>query len=155
MWAVYYETGRLQTHAYPDVKEAFRYWRTESFIRLYLYASGSVDEQQLFLRVSEAGNLAPFFTNFLNSTGGLKFQADKFKTVALALRVHKPEHLLYVTSSTRKAMVAREAGLRTLVLNRHNETTGEFNAEKTRGHVVVTTLADIEFVESIAPQKSS
>ena len=72
LWARSYENGKLKTHAYEEVADAFNYWRYEEFIKIYSYASGPADGQRQFLRASILGDLNRFIANGLNATGGYK-----------------------------------------------------------------------------------
>jgi len=137
----------LKTHAYADVADAFNYWRFEEFIKIYSYASGNVDGQKQFLRASELGDLTRYIANCLNASGGYKHQADKFKSVASALREPNLQNLLYITDCPEKAKNAIQAGLRAVVVNRDNKTTGKYSQEKVQGLTMVTRLADIQFID--------
>ena len=106
LWSKSYDSGKLKTHAYDDVADAFNYWRFEEFIKIYTYASGSVDGQRQFLRASQLGDLNRFIANGLNATGGYKFNPDKFKSVASALREPNLQNLLYITECPKKAKSA-------------------------------------------------
>lgn len=147
MWSKAYDSGNLKTHAYPEVVDSFNYWRFEEFIKIYSYASGAPDGQRQFLRSSELGDLTRFIANCLNASGGYKHQAEKFKSVAFALREPNMQNLLYITDHPEKAKNAIKAGLRSLVVNRDNKSTDKYSAEKTQGLTMVTTLADIEFID--------
>lgn len=146
LWHKSYENGRLKTHAYPDVLEAFQYWRFEEFIKIYSYASGEATGQRLFFRASEAGDLNRYIANALNASGGSKLKANMFRQVATALREPNLRNLLYITDCPKKASAAIEAGIRALVVNRDHLTTGKYTPELTKGLVVVGTLLDIQFI---------
>lgn len=146
LWHKAYEDGRLKTHAYPDVLDAFQYWRFEEYIKIYSYASGEASGQRLFFRASEAGDLNRYIANALNASGGSKLKASMFRQVAIALRESNPHNLLYITDCPKKAHCAIEAGMRALVVNREHLTTGKYSPELTKGLVVVNTLADIQFI---------
>ncbi len=146
LWHKSYENGRLKTHAYPDVLEAFQYWRFEEFIKIYTYASGDASGQRLFLRASEAGDLNRYVANALNASGGFKFKTNMFRQVATALREPNLKNLLYISDCPRKASRAIEAGIRAMVVNRDRQCTGKYSPELTKGLVVVNTLADIQFI---------
>lgn len=137
----------MKTHAYPDVAEAFQYWRFEEFIKIYSYASGSTEGQRQFLRSSILGDLNRFIANALNASGGYKMNADKFRQVASALREPNLKNLMYISDCPKKAANAIEAGIRALVVNRENARTGKYRPSETEGLVVVVNLTDIQFIE--------
>lgn len=141
-----YDNGTLKTHVYPEVVDTFNYWRFEEFIKIYSYASGTVEGQRQFLRASEAGDLNRYIANGLNSTGGYKFDSSKFRGVTAALREAKPYNLLYVTDDPKKAHSAIEAGLRAVVLNRKGLDTGKYAPEEVEDLTVVSKLNEIQFV---------
>ena len=54
IWREGYQTGELKAHLYPDAVEAMRAWH-ERGLDLYIYSSGSVEAQELYLTHSIAG----------------------------------------------------------------------------------------------------
>ncbi|KAI2803684.1 hypothetical protein RDWZM_001615 [Blomia tropicalis] len=147
LWSQAYETGKLKTHAYPEVADAFHYWRFEEFIKIYSYASGSPDGQRLFLRSSVLGDLNRYVANALNASGGYKFDSDKFRSVASALRESHLPNLIYITDCPKKAKNAIKAGLRSIVVNRTGKSVGKYEPNNTEGLIVVTNLSDIQFID--------
>ena len=148
MWAKSYENGKLKTHAYEEIVDVFNYWRFEEFIKIYSYASGPVSGQRQFLRASMLGDLNRFIANCLNSSGGYKFDSDKFKTVASALREPNMKNLIYITDSPMKAKNAIQAGMRAIVVNRSKKETGNYDPKETEGLIVVANLAEVEFIDN-------
>ncbi|KAH9413197.1 Enolase-phosphatase E1 [Dermatophagoides pteronyssinus] len=146
LWSNSFETGKLKADIYPDVIDAFHYWRFEEFIKIYSYASGPVEGQRQFLRTTAAGDLNRYIANGLNSSGGYKFDPNKFRGLLAALREPKPDNLLYITDDPRKARAAERVGIRTVIVNRSGSDTGKYDPKETNGMTVVTTLADIEFI---------
>ncbi|OTF77336.1 enolase-phosphatase E1-like protein, partial [Euroglyphus maynei] len=101
--------------------------------------------QRQFLRSTTAGDLNRFIANGLNSSGGYKFDPNKYKSLCAALRESKPDNLLYITDDPRKARAAEQVGIRTVVVNRTGSNTGKYDPKETQTLTVVQTLADIEF----------
>lgn len=146
LWSQSYDNGKLKPTVYPDVTDAFNYWRFEEFIKIYSYASGTVEGQRQFLRASAAGDLNRFIANGLNSSGGYKFDANKFRSVSAALREPKPQNLLYITDDPKKARNAIHAGLRSVVVNRNNSSSGKYEPHELVGLTVVNNINEIEFI---------
>lgn len=146
LWAHALDNGKLTVEIYPDVVDAFNYWRFEEFIKIYSYASGPTESQRKFLRSTTYGDINQFIANCINSKGGYKFDCSKFKCLCSALRETKPENLLYITDSPKKAISAKGAGLSTVVVNRTGTATGKYDPKLTANLTVVTTLSDIEFI---------
>jgi methionine salvage enolase-phosphatase E1 len=46
MWSEAYNSSRLKTHAFADVKTSFNNWRYHKFIKIYSYASGPPEGQK-------------------------------------------------------------------------------------------------------------
>nr|XP_046913454.1 LOW QUALITY PROTEIN: enolase-phosphatase E1-like [Dermatophagoides farinae] len=146
LWSHSFETGKLKADVYPDIMDAFHYWRFEEFIKIYSYASGPVEGQRQFLRSTSVGDLNRYIANGLNSSGGYKFDPNKYRSLCAALREPKPDNLLYITDDPRKARAAETVGIRTIVVNRTGSDTGKYDPKETQALTVVNTLADIEFI---------
>lgn len=118
MWSEAYNSSHLKTHAFVDVKISFNHWRYRKFIKIYSYASGPPEGQKQFLRSSVEGDLSAFVANCLNSSGGYKYDPNKYKGVISALRETDPKNLLYLTDDPKKARAAIESGMRAIVVLR-------------------------------------
>lgn len=74
-------------------------------------------------------------------------KTDKFRQVASALREPNLKNLLYISDCPKKATNAIQAGIRALVVNRENASTGKYRPSETEGLVVVVNLTDIQFID--------
>lgn len=74
-------------------------------------------------------------------------KTEKFRQVASALREPNLKNLLYISDCPKKARNAIEAGIRALVVNRENCTTGKYRPSETEGLIVVVSLVDIQFID--------
>jgi enolase-phosphatase E1 len=148
LWSQSYDNGTLKTHVYDEVPDVFNYWRFEEFVKIYSYASGPAEGQRQFLKASVKGDLNRYIANGLNASGGYKFDADKFRSVASALRESKLDNLMYITDSPKKARNAITAGLRSIVVNRTGKNEGKHSPQETQGLTVIENLSDIELVDN-------
>lgn len=159
VWANGFDSGGLKSEIYQDVLDAFNYWRFEEFIKIYSYASGTVEGQRQFLKSTIVGDLNRFVANGLNSSGGYKYDSNKFTSLCAALREPQSSNILYLTDDPKKARAAEKAGLRTIVINRNEpgakDSTSKYNPTETAGLVIVTTLSDIEFVSELTTANES
>jgi enolase-phosphatase E1 len=143
MWSEAYNSSHLKTHAFADVKISFNHWRCHKFIKIYSYASGPPEGQKQFLRSSVEGDLSAFVANCLNSSGGYKYDPNKYKGVICALRETDPKNLLYLTDDPKKARAAIESGMRAIVVLRPGN--HKYTEEDLKDLDRITSFADLEF----------
>lgn len=129
IWASGYESGAFRAHVYPEVAAKLREWR-DAGLDLYVYSSGSVPAQRLFFGYSEAGDLTPLFSDhFDTEIGGKREQASYARILDAIGRTG--EETLFLSDVVAELDAAREAGLRTILLER-----GKPNADR-NGHPAV------------------
>ena len=145
MWADGYTSGKLKVHAFKDVKKSLEHWRFHQFVKIYSYASGAREGQKLFLSCTEEGDLTAFIANYINSSGGYKYDPKKYKVVLSALRESNPANLLYLTDDPKKAKAAIEVGMRALVVLR--EGNPNYPEEALKNLSTVKSFDEIVFEE--------
>lgn len=149
MWADGYTSGNLKVHAFKDVKKSLEHWRFHQFVKIYSYASGAREGQRLFLSSTEEGDLTPFIANYINSSGGYKYDPNKFKVVLSALREANPNNLLYLTDDPKKAKAAIEVSMRAVVVLR--EGNPRYSEAELKNLITIKSLEEIVFEED--PEK--
>ncbi len=122
IWRSGYENGDYQAHVYEDAARRLRQWHAAG-LPLYIYSSGSIAAQKLFFRYSEAGDLTPLFSGYFDTTSGGKKEADSYRTIASAIGL-PAERILFLSDVEAELDAARQAGLRTTLLDRDNGTSG-------------------------------
>ena len=142
LWREGYERGDYRAHVYADAAEALQRWH-EAGYALAVYSSGSVAAQKLLFHYSEAGDLQPVFSAWFDTEVGHKRSADSYRLIADSLN-HRPEDIVFLSDVVEELDAAREAGLRTVMLDRREDYPQPRTAEATHGHVRVESFADIE-----------
>ncbi|MCI4566738.1 acireductone synthase [Lysobacter sp. CFH 32150] len=141
LWREGYERGDYRAHVYPDAAEMLQRWH-EAGYSLAVYSSGSVAAQKLLFHYSEAGDLQPVFSAWFDTEVGHKRSADSYRLIADSLS-HRPEDIVFLSDVIEELDAAREAGLRTVMLDRREDYPQPRTGEATHGHVRVESFADI------------
>ena len=116
MWREGYERGDYRGHVYPDAAAALRRWHAGGH-RLAVFSSGSVAAQKLLFGHSEAGDLTPLFSAFFDTEVGNKRDADSYRLIADQLD-RSPGDIVFLSDVVAELDAARDAGMRTVLLDR-------------------------------------
>ena len=119
LWREGYERGDYRGHVYGDAAQALRDWH-EAGHRLAVFSSGSVGAQKLLFAHSEAGDLTPLFSAFFDTEMGHKRDADSYRLIADALD-RRPEDVVFLSDVVEELDAARDAGMRTVLLDRRED----------------------------------
>lgn len=84
IWENGYRQGEFTGHVYPDAVACLRAWHAAG-VALYVYSSGSVQAQKLLFAHSDAGDLAPLFAGYFDTTMGSKKEAESYRRIAAHL----------------------------------------------------------------------
>ena len=142
VWEAGYRYGDFSAPLYPDVAPALRAWR-EAGHRLAVYSSGSVPAQKLLFSHTDAGDLAPLFDGFFDTEVGGKREAGSYRAIADALGA-LPKDVLFLSDVVAELDAAREAGMRTALLDRREDYPEPRLGEATHGHARVEGFDAIE-----------
>lgn len=123
IWAQGYQSGQIKGHVYPDAVQGLRDWHAAGYA-LYVYSSGSIQAQQLIFGCSEAGNLAPLFSGFFDTTSGAKREVESYRRIAADIGL-PAEEILFLSDIAQELDAAVAAGLRTCGLARAGGQLGE------------------------------
>lgn len=116
IWKAGYENVDYRAHIYPDAARRLRDWH-QIGLPLYVYSSGSIAAQKLFFGHCEAGDLTPLFSGYFDTTIGAKKDADSYRAIVGEIRM-APQRVLFLSDVEAELDAAREAGLRTALLDR-------------------------------------
>ncbi|MGV8959037.1 MAG: acireductone synthase [Stenotrophomonas sp.] len=134
IWEAGYRNGDYTAHLYPEVAAALRGWHA-SGLPLYVYSSGSVAAQKLFFAYSDAGDLTGLFSGYFDTEVGGKREAASYTRIAAAIKM-APRDILFLSDVVEELDAARDAGLRTVLLDRRPDypmpRTGEAAHDHTR-----------------------
>ena len=109
IWREGYHSGELKAHLYPDAVKAMRAWHQRG-VRLFIYSSGSIEAQKLYLAYSVAGDLTPLFGGYFDTTSGAKGETASYVKIAKAIGLG-PSAITFFSDAPAETTAAREAGL--------------------------------------------
>ncbi len=142
VWRQGYLSGELQADMYPDAAAGLRRWHGAGH-RLAVYSSGSVAAQQLLFAHTDAGDLTPLFDAFFDTEAGPKREADSYRTIAARLGVPAPG-IVFLSDVVAELDAAREAGLRTVLLDRREDYPQPRDAAAANGHPRVESFDAVD-----------
>ena len=142
IWQDGYRSADFTAHIYPDASTQLRAWH-DAGLPLAVYSSGSVPAQKLFFGHSDAGDLTGLFSGWFDTEVGHKRDADSYREIAR--RLDRPAHdILFLSDVVEELDAARDAGLRTVLIDRLQDYPTPRTGEATHGHVRVETFDRIE-----------
>ncbi|MCD9029610.1 acireductone synthase [Luteimonas sp. BDR2-5] len=148
IWQAGYRDADFKAPIYPDAADALRRWHAEGQ-RLAVYSSGSVPAQQLFFGHSDAGDLTGLFSAWFDTEVGGKREALSYGRIAEALG-HSPAEILFLSDVVAELDAARDAGMRTVLVDRLDDYPEPRTGAAANGHVRVTGFDQIA-IDPIAP----
>ena len=141
LWEAGYRSGAFTAHVYPDAAAALRRWHDAGHV-LAVYSSGSVAAQKLFFGYSDAGDLTQLFSAFFDTQIGHKRDAQSYRSIADALS-RKPADVLSLSDTIEELDAARNAGMRTLLVDRREDYPNPRRGNALRGHGRVASLTEV------------
>ena len=116
IWGEGYRSSNFTAHIYPDAAAKLRDWHAAGHA-LAVYSSGSVPAQKLFFGHTDAGDLAALFDGWFDTEVGHKRDAGSYREIAR--RLGRPaEGILFLSDVVEELDAAREAGMRTVLIDR-------------------------------------
>lgn len=144
IWSAGYRQADFTAHIYPDVPEALRRWQAGGDT-LAVYSSGSVPAQKLFFGHSAAGDLTGLFSAWFDTEIGGKREAESYARIADALDA-APAEILFLSDVVAELDAARDAGLRTVLVDRLDDYPVPRDAAAANGHTRVTAFDQIDAI---------
>ena len=141
VWEAGYREGDFAAPLYPDVAPALRAWHADGH-RLAVYSSGSVPAQKLLFANTDAGDLLPLFSGFFDTEVGHKRDADSYRLIADRLD-RSPGDILFLSDVVAELDAARDAGMRTVLLDRLDDYPQPRIGDAAHGHDRVESFGDI------------
>jgi enolase-phosphatase E1 len=145
LWKDGYARGDFRGHVYADAATALRDWEAAGH-RLAVFSSGSVGAQKLLFGHSEAGDLASLFAAFFDTEVGHKREAESYRRIAQSMG-QPPGEIVFLSDVVEELDAARDAGMRTLLLDRREDYPQARAGEATHGHRRVTSFAEIGAID--------
>ncbi len=141
IWMAGYRNRDFTAHMYPDVAPKLQAWHQAGH-RLAVYSSGSVPAQKLLFGHSDAGDLSDLFSDYFDTEVGHKRDADSYRLIADSLN-RSPGDILFLSDVVAELDAARDAGMRTILLDRREDYPELRTDDDTNGHVRVASFAEI------------
>ena len=141
VWEAGYRDGDFTAPLYPDVAHALRAWHAAGH-PLAVYSSGSVPAQKLLFSHTDAGDLTPFLCGYFDTTSGHKRDPDSYRLIADRLD-RQPADVLFLSDVVEELDAAREARMRTVLLDRREDYPEPRTGDATNGHPRVESFAEI------------
>ena len=141
VWEAGYREGDFQAPLYPDVAPALQAWHADGH-QLAVYSSGSVPAQKLLFANTDSGDLTPLLCGYFDTEVGHKRDADSYRLIADRLD-RKPEDILFLSDVVAELDAARDAGMRTVLLDRREDYPQPRDGDAANGHLRVESFAVI------------
>lgn len=109
IWRKGYASGELKAHLYPDAVEAMRAWSRQS-VPVFIYSSGSVEAQKLYVAYSVAGDLSPLIGGYFDTTTGPKADPASYTKIAIAIGI-EPFEMMFFSDAPAETDAAHTAGV--------------------------------------------
>lgn len=135
VWENGYRNAEFTAPIYPDAARALRAWHAEGR-RMAVYSSGSVPAQKLFFGHSDAGDLTGLFEAWFDTGVGHKRDAASYAAIARALGTDAGG-VLFLSDVVEELDAARDAGMRTVLVDRREDYPRPRLGEATHGHARV------------------
>ncbi|MGO4552040.1 acireductone synthase [Lysobacter sp. 2RAF19] len=141
VWDAGYRNADFTAPLYPDVAPALRAWRDAGH-PLAVYSSGSVPAQKLLFGHTDAGDLTGMFTVWFDTAVGHKRDADSYRRIAAEYGGNAGD-IVFLSDIVEELDAARDAGMRTVLLDRREDYPSPRTGEATHGHARVESFAEI------------
>lgn len=135
IWGDGYHSADFTAHIYGDAGDALKAWHAAG-IPLYVYSSGSVPAQRLFFGHSDAGDLTPLFSGWFDTEVGGKREAGSYRRIIEAIG-QPADEVLFLSDVVEELDAARDAGLRTVLVDRLQDYPAPRTGEACHGHARV------------------
>ncbi len=132
VWREGYLSGELRADMYPDAVAGLQRWHAAGH-RLAVYSSGSVAAQKLLFAHTDAGDLASLFDAFFDTEVGHKRESGSYATIASQLGVEAGD-IVFLSDVVEELDAAREAGMRTVLLDRREDYPQPRSQPECNGH---------------------
>ena len=142
VWQAGYREGDFTAPLYPDVAPALRAWHAAGH-PLAVYSSGSVPAQKLLFSHTDAGDLSALFGGFFDTEAGHKRDADSYRLIADRLD-RAPADILFLSDVVEELDAARDAGMRTILLDRREDYPVARTGDAAHGHARVERFDEID-----------
>ncbi|CAG8475035.1 3842_t:CDS:1 [Funneliformis mosseae] len=117
MWESGFELGELKGEIFEDVLEAFKRWKGEFEIQIFIYSSGSINAQKLIFKNSDKGDLLGYIDGYFDTSIGSKLEKSSYVKIAKEIQI-EPNEILFLSDNVKEIIAARSAGYQTAIIER-------------------------------------
>ncbi len=142
VWEAGYASADFTAPVYPDAVEALRRWHADGHA-LAVYSSGSVPAQKLLFAHTDAGDLTGLFSGWFDTAVGGKREVASYVHIAEALGA-APADLMFLSDVVAELDAAREAGLRTTLIDRTDDYPQPRTGDAANGHPRATGFDGVD-----------
>ncbi|KFN48935.1 acireductone synthase [Arenimonas composti] len=142
VWADGYGRADFTAQIYPDAAAALQRWHREGR-PMAVYSSGSVPAQKLLFGHTDAGDLSRCFSGWFDTEVGGKRESASYAEIVRRLGLPAGD-IVFLSDVVEELDAAREAGLRTVLLDRREDYPRPRTGAATHGHPRVESFADID-----------
>ncbi len=128
IWKDGYEQGILKGHVYEEVPEVLKEWYQKG-ITLSVFSSGSVTAQKLIFGYSLYGDLTIYFSNYFDTSTGMKRDIDTYSIIAKQVQLPS-EQILFLSDIKQELEAAEAAGMKTIQILRQGTEKGWYQTAK-------------------------
>ncbi len=143
IWQSGYRDAHFKAHIYADAAPALKRWHAQG-LPLYVYSSGSVPAQKLFFGHSDAGDLTPLFSGWFDTEVGGKREAGSYSSIAESIGV-APSAILFLSDVVEELDAAREAGMKTVLVDRPEDYPQHRVGPLANGHQRASSFEQVQF----------
>ncbi len=119
LWLKGYKNEDYRAHIYPDALNTMQSWHAQGYA-IYVYSSGSVEAQKLFFKYSSAGDLLNLFSGHFDTQIGNKRDPASYLAIIHELG-EKPSEIIFLSDIVEELDAARDAGMRTVLVDRRED----------------------------------
>ena len=141
VWEAGYRNADFTAPLYPDASESLQAWHDAGHA-LAVYSSGSVPAQKLLFGHTDAGDMTGLFSGWFDTAVGHKREAGSYRRIA-AEYGGDAGGIVFLSDIVEELDAAREAGMRTVLVDRREDYPAPRTGDATNGHARVTSFADI------------
>jgi enolase-phosphatase E1 len=141
VWNAGYRNADFTAPLYPDAARALRAWH-DAGRTLAVYSSGSVPAQKLLFGHTDAGDLTPMFSAWFDTAVGHKRDVDSYRRIAAEYGGTAGD-IVFLSDIVEELDAARDAGMRTVLIDRREDYPTARVGAATNGHPRVESFEDI------------
>ena len=144
VWEAGYRNADFTAPLYPDASAQLRAWR-EAGHPMAVYSSGSVPAQKLLFAHTDAGDMTEVFDAWFDTAVGHKRDAESYRRIVSTLG-RPADEIVFLSDVVEELDAAREAGMRTVLIDRREDYPAARLGDATHGHERVERFSDIPAV---------